>query len=281
MSEPFNRRNQPPVWITTSWDDGYPLDTRLAELLDRYRIPGTFYVPIRSQLPVLEPKQIRDLARGFEIGGHTVNHLRLDAVSAECARNEIFQCKQALEEITGRPCTMFCPPGGRFRESHLSDIREAGYVGLRTVELMSVEYPVQRGGLAILPTTLQLYQHDAAAYFKNAVKRGRWGNLQTYLRHARGADLLPAAESMLQSLLRSGGVFHLWGHSWEIEHSRLWGVLEQILKHLDSYRDRCRFVSNAALCSNVNGSEGPAGEDASSVSHWQPPVSVPGADRTV
>lgn len=29
--------------ITTSWDDGHPLDLKIAELLDKYGINGTFY----------------------------------------------------------------------------------------------------------------------------------------------------------------------------------------------------------------------------------------------
>ncbi|MBZ5577653.1 MAG: polysaccharide deacetylase family protein [Acidobacteriia bacterium] len=240
--------NRPILWVTTSWDDGYPLDTRLAELLHRYGVAATFYVPIRSQLPVMEPRQIRDLARMFDIGGHTVNHVRLDSVAPEAAREEIIQSKQMIEDITGSPCRMFCPPGGRYLRSHLDDVREAGYSGLRTVELMSVARPARRDGLMVMPTTLQLFPHGAAAYFKNALKRRRPENVKTYLLHGRRPGLPETVDSILDSLVESGGVFHLWGHSWEMEHSRLWGVLESVLKRLDAHRDRCRFVSNAALC---------------------------------
>ena len=31
--------------ITTSWDDGHPLDFKLAELLNKYNLKGTFYIP--------------------------------------------------------------------------------------------------------------------------------------------------------------------------------------------------------------------------------------------
>ena len=241
-------QHRPIVWVTSSWDDGYPLDLRLAELLDRYGIPATFYIPMRSQLPVLDTAQIRDLARSFDIGGHTVNHVRLHQVSLEASREEIIGSKQRIEDITGVPCTMFCPPGGRYLHPQLAYMRQAGYLGVRTVELMSVQRPALHHGLLFVPTTLQLYRHPASAYFKNALKRRRWTSLKTYLQFARGLDLPQAADSLLEALLESGGVLHLWGHSWELEHSRLWGVLENILKHLRAYRDRCRFVSNAALC---------------------------------
>ena len=241
-------QDRPVLWVTTSWDDGYPLDLRLAELLYRYGVQGTFYVPMRSPMPVMAPSQLRELAARFEIGGHTISHVLLDQVSAQSARTEILESKQRLEDLTGAPCLTFCPPGGRFGRAHLRDIREAGYVGLRTVELMSVAYPRSREGLVLLAPTLQLYQHSISTYLKNSCKRGRWKNLQTYFCHARGRDLAQTAAALLEKLVETGGVFHLWGHSWELEHSRLWGALEDILIQLWAYRDRCRFVSNAALC---------------------------------
>ena len=32
--------------LTTSWDDGHPLDLKLADLLARYPIPAALYVPL-------------------------------------------------------------------------------------------------------------------------------------------------------------------------------------------------------------------------------------------
>jgi hypothetical protein len=36
---------KPPAYITTSWDDGHPSDLRLADLLHKHSLRGTFYVP--------------------------------------------------------------------------------------------------------------------------------------------------------------------------------------------------------------------------------------------
>src|SRR5579871_3020924 len=149
------------LWVTTSWDDGYPLDLRLAALLHRYGVPGTFYVPIRSQLPVIAPAQVRELAAHFDIGGHTVSHVLLDRIPGQSAREEIFESRRRIEDITGAACRMFCPPSGRFRRAHVRDVREAGYIGLRTVELMSVAYPKSQDGVLMLPATVQLYRHSA------------------------------------------------------------------------------------------------------------------------
>lgn len=63
--------------FTTSWDDGHPLDLRLAELLVTYGFRGTFYVPCRNWQgePVLSGRELRDLGRGFE---HVDNANRVD-----------------------------------------------------------------------------------------------------------------------------------------------------------------------------------------------------------
>lgn len=240
--------DRPALWVTTSWDDGYPLDFRVAELLDQYGVSGTFYVPLHSQMPVMTPGQIQELARRFDIGGHTINHVQLDHVTDRKSLDEIVGSKLRIEDLTGRACQVFCPPNGRYRRAHLRQIREAGYLGVRTVELMSVAYPAAQEGLVILPVTVQMYRHGASTYVRNALKRRRWKNLETYFCHARGHDLLSATEALLEKLIETGGVFHLWGHSWELEHSRMWGLLEQILRQLWIHRERCRFVSNSILC---------------------------------
>src|SRR5690348_5067659 len=124
---------RPALVITTSWDDGHPLDLRVAELLCRYNLPGTFYVPRSICTATMTPAQVRELSVGFEIGAHTLHHVDLLGVDATRAREEIAGSKAWVEDVTGRPCPMFCPPRGRFARRDLRLSREAGYVGVRTV----------------------------------------------------------------------------------------------------------------------------------------------------
>src|ERR1700689_4714900 len=69
------------AFVTTSWDDGHVYDFAVANLLDDYDLPGTFYVaPRNRELPPrarLRDRDIVELASRFEIGGHTLTHLRL------------------------------------------------------------------------------------------------------------------------------------------------------------------------------------------------------------
>ena len=237
--------------FTTSWDDGHPLDLRVAELLAKYGLPGTFYVPGRGPAQVMDGSAVRSLSAGFEIGAHTMTHGNLLAMNDEQVRSEMADSKRYVEDLTGRECATFAPPGGRFRHSHLALAAVAGFRGLRTVELMNLERPPMRGSLAVLPTTLQVFPHSPAAYLRNAVKRWRPGNVLTLLAHARGADLPRAAEALVAAAIARGGVFHLWGHSWEIEERGMWTTLERMFAVMRAERGRYRGVTNQELCEEV------------------------------
>jgi len=55
--------------IVSSWDDGSKLDIKLAGLLKKYNISGTFFIPNNTKL---SEDEIRSLVeQGFKIGGHT------------------------------------------------------------------------------------------------------------------------------------------------------------------------------------------------------------------
>src|SRR5438270_8057291 len=101
------------AYITTSWDDGHPLDFRVAELLAKYGLRGTFYVPRTAETPTMNAIQLRELSCSFEVGAHTLHHIDLTGVSEQYAGQEIRACKAWLEDCTGQACSMFCPPKGK------------------------------------------------------------------------------------------------------------------------------------------------------------------------
>lgn len=241
-----------PAYITTSWDDGHPLDLRLAELLGTFGLPATFYFPLANEAALLTPSQMRELSGKFEIGAHTVHHCDLLKAPREVARREITACKVALEQIIGRPCTAFCFPLGHFRRSQLAYVRDAGYRVARTVELMSLEGPRRHAGLALMPTTLQAVPAGFGCFVRNSLKRLRPGNLFRYLRYGR-ADWVATAEVLLQQVVASGGVFHLWGHSREIDQMNQWENVKRVCALLAQCRGRARFVDNTTLADTVQG----------------------------
>jgi hypothetical protein len=236
------------AYLTTSWDDGHPADFRVAELLNRYNLRGTFYVPREARTGTLDEASLRTLGRQVELGAHTLHHVFLDHASDTVARREIEHSKAWIEDLTGRPCTVFCPPGGKFQRIHLKMIREAGFAAIRTVELMSLSRPRLREGLLVLPTTLQAFPHRPVTYVKNAWKRLAGANLWRYLLCGPGRQWHSMAETLLQNVAKNGGVFHLWGHSWEVQVTNQWERLEELFKLMSQYAAEVPCVTNSQLC---------------------------------
>src|SRR5436190_13479271 len=97
-------RMKPIACITTSWDDGHPLDLRVAELLAKYDLRGTFYVPRSAERGTMTAAQIRELSGAFEVGAHTLHHVVLTRAPEAQARQEIAGSKSWLEDLTGSAC---------------------------------------------------------------------------------------------------------------------------------------------------------------------------------
>jgi peptidoglycan-N-acetylglucosamine deacetylase len=239
--------------LTTSWDDGSPCDLRVGEMLTRHGISGTFYVPREAETGTMSPAQLRELARGFEIGAHTLGHAVLTQAAAERARQEIVGSKAWVEDQTGTPCRMFCPPRGRFARDHLAMVRQAGFIGLRSVELASLDYPRSRDGLLVMPTSVQAQPHRASDYIRNVIRRAALRNLWFYLLYGRGANWAAMAGNLLRCAMARGGVFHLWGHSWEIQEAGQWQRLDDVLRMMAACGRRMPSLTNEQVCALTAG----------------------------
>ncbi|MCU0431136.1 MAG: polysaccharide deacetylase family protein [Cytophagaceae bacterium] len=229
--------------ITTSWDDGHPLDFKLADLLDKYGLSGTFYVPHSNhEHEVMNERQVQQLSTRFEIGGHTMNHVRLHSRDERVLTREIKGCFDWLHELTGDVPVSFCFPGGVFHSLAEQVARDSGFQYLRSTELLRLNF---NAGL-IAPTTLQLYPHTRITYIKHLLKRYRFDSLAQLSFRYRSVELTELLHTFLQKLENEGGCFHLWGHSWEIEEFQLWPLLENVFKVLAQYSD-IEKVSNKEL----------------------------------
>jgi hypothetical protein len=238
----------PAACITTSWDDGHPLDLRVADLLAKHGVPGTFYTPMATTHGTMAAAGIRALSQAIEIGAHTLDHVVLTAVGDPLARRQIVESRLWLEDITGLPCRMFCPPTGRYARRHLVMVRNAGFLGLRSVELGSLEKPQLASGLMLMPTSVQAFPHTLLALSRNAVKRGAFGNLWRCIRYGGSGDWEAHCRALLGEAARRGGVFHLWGHSWELDQTGQWQRLETVLRMMGEFAAPMRRLTNGQIC---------------------------------
>jgi peptidoglycan/xylan/chitin deacetylase (PgdA/CDA1 family) len=233
--------------ITTSWDDGYPMDTRLAEMLTRHGLQGTFYIPRRGEWPVMPDAHIRSLAETHEVGGHTLNHVTLTAISDDEARREIIDGRDWLADVTGKPVVMFCPPRGKFKARHRKVIAETEFIGFRSVECWSIDTPRYLDNVMEMPTTFQAYPHGLRSHAANILKRRNGTGVGLLVRTYR-RDWVSQALYAARLAIDANGVFHLWGHSWEIEQRNLWDALERVLAGLAELTPRATPMTNGQLC---------------------------------
>lgn len=211
MNNQKSNDDKPKYTIDTSWDDGAIQDLRIATLLKKYKLPGTFYVIVdqAGKENYLTWDQIKDLDRqeGFTIGSHTVSHPSdLKMLHDDQLKLEVIASKDMIEAVLGHHISRFCYPRGRYDERVLEFVKEAGYVEARGTGKLGVttyESPYE------MPGTIHVFQRS----------------------ELKGADLLEYAKSVIDKVRKEGGYCNIWGHSWEIERDNLWFVLEEILRY--------------------------------------------------
>lgn len=221
--------------FVSSWDDGHPLDARLGDLLDKWGLRATFYVPgsNREGRTVMRPEAIRTLYAGsFEIASHTRDHVYLTTLGHWERMRQLREGKAELEAILGQPVTGFCYPGGKFNRRIRQEVMDAGFTHARTVENLRLD---KGSDLFRLPTTVQFYPHRYTVLLRNFLSGGHYIRRAPALRSLVGTgDWLVALKTLADMYADTPAVFHLWGHSWEIDQCGLWSHLDDFLGHIAS-----------------------------------------------
>lgn len=192
----------------TSWDDHCVENKRLADLLFKYAIPGTFYIEAEKLNDWKTRDQVFQLRNRFEIGCHSYTHpADMKTLSFPQLYYQTKTAKDDMERIIGR-VNKFCYPRGRYNDEVIKAVREAGFTEARTTQVEFVEYdssdPFRK------PTTIHFYP------------RKEYG----------GLDLLDHSKKLFDHAQSIDGYFHLWGHGWEIEKLGLWKELEDLLLYI-------------------------------------------------
>jgi peptidoglycan/xylan/chitin deacetylase (PgdA/CDA1 family) len=120
-----------PSQMALTYDDGPndPHTLHLLELLAKHDAKATFFLIgkyARSRPEIA--RAIHDA--GHAIGNHTYNHPNLIFASARRLRQELEDCRKALEDAIGAPAPLFRPPFGGRRPNVL---RSARAMNLETV----------------------------------------------------------------------------------------------------------------------------------------------------
>jgi peptidoglycan/xylan/chitin deacetylase (PgdA/CDA1 family) len=232
-----------PAIVTFSFDDGDPRDLEIARLLKKYDLPATFYVPITNfeGRQTLTPDQIIQLSEmGFEIGAHGYHHHYLDRIPASEVYEEIKSGKERLEQILGREVTCFCYPGGKIPSVAVAVVRQLGFKYARTVR--ECRFTVKDPLLA--PTTNPIGKHCRRHYIKEALLSQDIGYITFFFKHRLWSrNWYDYALANLDYALATGGIWHIWGHAFEIDDQNEWEYLERIFSNIQMLKRAGRVIT--------------------------------------
>jgi len=227
--------------FTTSWDDGNAADKKLAKLLERYGVKGTFYIPIKMKFRSLTDDDIKRLAKNFEIGSHSVTHPDMRNLSDEENFNEASKSKEILEKIIGDKINCFAYPFGVSDKRIARILSNVGYVYARNGIEFETVFPkdLMRANFSLTISNVPRIRYMMKNPFSALTKKFNWEEV---------------AKELFADALKENTAFHLQGHSWEIENDGNWKSLESFLEYVSDFDD-VKFITNhelALYCLNLN-----------------------------
>ncbi len=129
--------------VVLTFDDGFAdFFTDALPVLQQYGFGATLYISTafvgqtsrwlrhegEHMRAMLTWEQIREIANaGIECGGHTHQHVQLDAVPLSRVNQEVIDCKHLLEEHLGQPILSFAYPFGYYTPDVKQCVCAAGY----------------------------------------------------------------------------------------------------------------------------------------------------------
>ncbi len=125
--------------VAITFDDGYRDAAGVVrEILERHKIPATFYVitgildrnGVAVGGPYLNWDEVRELAAaGFAIGSHTVSHYSLGMVGPEETHRELAESRERISQEVGQAPRGVSFPYGTVRDFSAESARTAKDVG--------------------------------------------------------------------------------------------------------------------------------------------------------
>ena len=114
--------------ISVTFDASWGGDKTLAilDLLDQYNAKATFFLV--GIWVDKYPELVQEIARrGHEIGNHSDSHAHFTQISDAQIRQELKDCSDKIEALTGTRPTLFRPPYGDYNSKVITVVRDAGY----------------------------------------------------------------------------------------------------------------------------------------------------------
>jgi len=233
--------------ITTSWDDGHKSDLRLTKLLNQYGLKGTFYISKAGDFRSLTDDNIKEIFKTQEIGAHTLTHPDLTEIDLAKVEKEIIGSKEYLESLLKKKIKMFCYPEGEYNQKVKEITIKSGFLGARTIKEFNFEKP---NDFFEMETTIHIYpfpfrkrnanHYHLTRFLFQPLQRKFAKVLKIGLPFNSFFNWLNLAKNLFDYTKEEDGVFHLWGHSWELDRYDMWNDLEGLFRYI---RQRENIIS--------------------------------------
>ena len=183
--------------ISVTFDASWGGDKTMAilDLLDQYNAKATFFLV--GIWVDKYPELVQEIAnRGHEIGNHSDSHAHFTQISDAQIRQELKDCSDKIEALTGTRPTLFRPPYGDYNSKVITVVRDAGYEAVQwSVDSLDwknrgVSDLVKRATTNVQKGDIILFHNDSQ-YIVEALP----AILQHY--QAQGFTMIPAKDILL------------------------------------------------------------------------------------
>jgi peptidoglycan-N-acetylglucosamine deacetylase len=230
--------------VTASFDDGHPLDLKVAEKLAARGLKATFYVALNHPKgPEISTEDLRRLrGLGMEIGSHTFTHRMLTGRPRGEVVDELTRSRKALEDLLGEPVSSLSYPEGLFTPMIRSTVAECGYRLARTTIAFRTD---ARFDPTRMPVTIEMIPLSRWGHTRHAGRDRNLKGIWNWWRLARAdTDLVHASQAFFDHVIHEGGIFHLYGRSWQFDEHGTWEALDRILAHVSRW-EQAQYLTNS------------------------------------
>ena len=214
-----------PKFVTFSFDDGVEQDIPFVKELNKYGFKATFNINTGIQTRAnrwvnegveirrMNIKGLKELYAGHEVAAHGLTHPFLEQLDEETIYNELYYDKKNIEEIFDSEVVGMAYPYGTYDDRVIKIACDVG-----------IKYARTAGTSMKFSVTGDLMKYTGTCHFSNA----------EIFNLIEKFDALPESEERQ--------VLYIWGHTYEFDVLKKWGLLTEILERLKKIK--ANFVTN-------------------------------------
>ncbi len=207
--------------FTLSYDDAWPEDRRLIEMMNKYGIKATFNINSGEKLftDISDPVE---LYKGHEIAVHGLSHAYFDRVAPQTATYEIMKDRENLERIFGGSVRGLAYPYTAFNDETPAILKSCGIAYARTATC---------SGSFTMPSD--------------------WYKWHPTLEH-QSRELMTYCERFLTTDMSFNqcSLFFIYGHGFQLNKFDNWERMEELFKEIGG-RDNVWYATNIEICDYI------------------------------